>query len=190
MMDTGIPAIPLPIEDEEPHWSKSEKFWDGINSVLRRCQGMEWFDRHVLDLLDLDDFEGCVQALCAFINSNIGNDDQQMIGVREPWQRFKIGITENPWPRWNMYQQEKERGIKWHHMSVVYAAPTSKSNTQFQSGRELALRQTSTGSMEKILIKQCARIPQCINHPNSGGERPSDGSPHFVYIVFEIRDVM
>ena len=64
----------------------------------------------------------------------------------------------------------------WRRMHLLYAAPTSK-----------PWRDRSTGSMEKLLIEQfnCELYENCINRKGGGGDCPSFGNPHFVYVVEE-----
>ena len=71
-------------------------------------------------------------------------------------------------------------------MSVVYAALISKwSIKRFEPPLLKELRHVSTGAMEPELIKHVREFPECQNSA-PGGESPSDGSPHFCYIVFGI----
>ena len=74
--------------------------------------------------------------------------------------------------------QDRWRNSEWGHewdgwsqMHLLYAAPTSKKHNA-----------ESTGNMEKYLISQFWRYEGCLNI-GAGGERASDGSPHFVYVV-------
>ena len=97
--------------------------------------------------------------------------------------QFKIGITERPDLRWPMYKNSKD-DIKWTTMFILYAAPTSKSAMCSSDSTALqALKKTSTGSMEKHLIRFFRGLfDNCVNDA-PGGERPSDGNPHFTYVV-------
>ena len=69
--------------------------------------------------------------------------------------------------RW--YKKDKPN---WQRMHLIYAAPTSK-----------PWRRHSTGQMETQLIDRCWHHESCINRRGAGGECPSAGDPHFVYIV-------
>lgn len=70
--------------------------------------------------------------------------------------------------------EDKERAATnpWKFMVLLYAAPTSKPKVPY-----------STGAFEKMLIREFARVDGCINRRGAGGECPSNGSPHFCYVI-------
>ena len=73
---------------------------------------------------------------------------------------------------------------KWITMSVAYVAPISKWFIRpFEHPPLEKLKRVSTGTMERELIKHVRDLPECQNN-GPGGECPSDGTPHFGYIVF------
>ena len=67
-----------------------------------------------------------------------------------------------------------KRGV-WNKMVVLFAAKRSKGDSE------------SSGEMEKKLIAACRSVSgaQCLNRIGAGGEGASDGSPHFVYCVYQ-----
>ena len=141
--------------------------------MLRGLSSKPWFDQQVLDLLDHSDWQGCVKSILSYIAMNVNSGSCRI---------FKVGITENPSLRWKLYLREGG----WTIMSVVYAAPISKwSIKRFEPPLLKKLRRVSTGAMERELIKHVCDLPECQNSA-PGGERPSDGSPHFCYIVLGI----
>ena len=86
------------------------------------------------------------------------------------WIEFKIGITCDPRHRWRNCEYGYERD-GWKQMHLLYAAPTSKKHDA-----------ESTGTMEKYLISWFLGCEGCLNR-GLGGEKASDGSPHFTYVV-------
>ena len=74
---------------------------------------------------------------------------------------FYIGITASPTQRWlQAHSQSFDR------MLVIHAATTS----------------AATAQVERSLLTTFREHAQCLN-VGPGGERPSSGSPHYVYIV-------
>ena len=162
--DTGSPV----------HWSLNPRFQEDVENTLRYCRQQLWFDDK-LSMLSLDSWDESVQLATNFIATNFNS-----------WWKFKIGITENPFVRWNNsgfgYKHEKE--IMWDYFAVIYCAPTSKvTAAKFASEGKKELIRTSTGSMDNLLIGRFADLPNCINRVGGGGDCPSYGSPHFCYVV-------
>ena len=139
--------------------------------MLRGLSQEPWFDRQVLDLLDLYDWQGCVQSILSYIARNVNSGSCRI---------FQVGITEHPSNRWELYCREG----KLTTMNVVYAAPISKWKIKrFEPPSLKKLKRVSTGTMERTLIEHVRDLPECQNI-KPGGEGASDGSPHFCYIVF------
>ena len=87
-------------------------------------------------------------------------------------RQFKIGICLDPKWRWfvcagGAYSKSFTK------MTLVYVAKSSKPK-----------HSESTGNMEIAQIEKFRypRYPNCLNEA-PGGEMPSDGSPHFCYVV-------
>ena len=169
----GMPTC-IDMQPPDVHWSLSQRFYDDVDSRLRQVDGQPWFDKHVMDAANLHDYEGCVSDASSYIMSNCDH-----------WYRFKIGITENPEHRWNNSRYGYAHSPMWDVFCVLYAAPSSKWNVKkYESESMTSLKRSSTGAMERRLVKQFAGFPNCINRPDSGGDCPSDGSPHFCYVVY------
>ena len=144
-------------------------FDDGVDEVLACCIGKPWFDGSFFWNAPRE-FAANADAAIAFITR------------RCSMHQFKIGITERPDLRWPMYTNSKD-GVKWTTMFLLYAAPTSKSAIcSSDSPAQQASKKASTGSMERHLISFLRDFDNCVNDA-PGGERPSDGSPHFTYVV-------
>ena len=155
----------------EEHWSDSDLFWEGVDGKLDKLKEQHWFDRRVLDLLDLSDWQCCVNSILSYITEKVDSGSCRI---------FKVGITEHPSSRWEGYCREGT----WITMSVVYVAPISKWFIgEFEPPPLEKLKRVSTGTMERELIKHVRDLPECQNTA-PGGEGASDGSPHFCYIVF------
>ena len=155
----------------DQHWSEIAAFSQAVSDMLP-CANCTWFSSEPLGLLDLTDFDMCSSCAEGFILSNV-------VGQCE---YFKIGITENPYQRWVRsdcgYQHSG-----WSFMYVLYVAPTSKWKLHaLDSEKTRALKSTSTGSMERFLVDKFRHLPECINR-QPGGDCPSNGSPHFCYVV-------
>ena len=66
---------------------------------------------------------------------------------------------------------------------MLYVAPISKWKLHaLDSEKTKALKSTSTGAMERLLVDKFRHLPECIKR-QAGGECPSNGSPHFCYVV-------
>ena len=68
-------------------------------------------------------------------------------------------------------------------MHLLYAAPTSKVKYDGPDEKRAQLVKESTGTMETDLITMWSGHERCINRKGGGGDCPSNGSPHFVYIA-------
>ena len=130
------------------------------------CSRHEWFDdvffTRMWNLRPWS-FDWCLRQIQEFLQDNIVNCN---------CSAYKIGICENPRARWQLYRRDKN--YRWQVMYLLYAAPTSKPWIA-----------ESTGTMETKLIEYFNSDTDiaCINRPGAGGECPSNGSPHCVYVV-------
>ena len=69
-------------------------------------------------------------------------------------------------------------------MHVLYCAPTSKWRIKpLDDAITRQLKAESTGAMEIALIERFSSHPRCINREGGDGDCPSNGSPHFTYVV-------
>ena len=96
-----------------------------------------------------------------------GAIDAILSGAVDPYCDFKIGITEDPPKRKKLYDNSGEPLTEMH---LIYFAPTSKPRIA-----------ESTGQMERALISRFRGREGCLNSA-PGGERPSDGCPHWLYL--------
>ena len=160
------------------HWSLTEDFIDRVGQVLAGALHQPWFRiAQCFDVMDLRDFQGCVNHAIQWIEVN-----------RAQWGDYKIGITENPHRRWcnadHGYAYATEN--TWSAMHILYSAPTSKWKLHIaETFESRALKIGSTGAMERALIREFKGIQGCVNRAD-GGDCPSDGSPHFVYVVADV----
>ena len=144
------------------HFTKSNDFWDSVVKVFTHYMNAAWFATADKTFDDLgDDWERNVSTVARAIESIALNSNQ-----------FKIGICLDPKWRWFVCA----KGYYSKHftkMTLVYAAPSSKPK-----------HSESTGNMEKAQIEKFNTpcYPNCLNKA-PGGEMPSDGSPHFCYVV-------
>jgi hypothetical protein len=158
---------------DERHWSEDATFWKNVEDVLAICLHHLWFSNEFFyDAPVL--FEQNKAASANFIRKLLSEGEVT---------KFKIGITENPWQRWQLYCRDCKYQ-RFRVMYILYAAPTSKwKATPYDSERRKELKRTSTGAMEIALIEEFEDYPECVNRKGAGGECASDGSPHFVYVV-------
>jgi hypothetical protein len=161
---------PPPLETKRKHWFDDPDFWDGVSRALGQSFDEPWFDNSFFfTAFEFKPwrFEACVDEILALIRDRFADGST-----------YKIGITENPYSRWWRpdcgYGHPKNHQHRFSKMMLVYAAPTSKPK-----------HAESSGSMERELIKYCNSEldSSCLNRPGGGGDCPSNGSPHFVYIV-------
>ena len=155
------------------HWSLDPNFLNSVNAVLEKMDNELWFNADFLIRSDLTDFDKCFTSAIDFIEARVSG-----------WDRFKIGITENPWLRW--HNTSFGYGLEandWNCMFLLYCSPTSKHNVLVtDSPATKALKLTSTSAMEVQLVEHFREYPECKN-TGPGGECPSNGSPHFTYVV-------
>ena len=162
LFDLIDPLLPKPKPAAE--WWYSDEFWDNVNFYLSDVRGTDWC---VLDFFDdaPRSWTEALDAATSYINDNVVDSGHE----------FKIGITECCRKRWENpsfgWKWDKS-GQPWEVMVVLYAAPTSKPRVMY-----------STGAFEKELVREFARVEGCLNCRGTGGETPSEGSPHFVYVV-------
>ena len=144
------------------HFTKSDEFWGSVEKVVTHYMKDAWFSTADKTFDDLsEDWERNVSTVARAINSIA-------LGSRQ----FKIGICRDPKWRWfvcngGAYSKQFTK------MTLVYVAPSSKPE-----------HSESTGNMERAQISKFKNesYPHCENIA-PGGEMPSDGSPHFCYVV-------
>ena len=157
------------------HWSLGETFERDVSIELAKCMIQHWFENK-LNFAELVDFGRSLQWATQFIEANCEN-----------WVKFKIGITENPYRRWHDsgFGYRSNKSVCWDYMAVLYTAPTSKRDTgKLCLAPQLKrLKQASTGTLETLMIHIFEELPNCINRKGGGGDCPSEGSPHFCYVV-------
>jgi hypothetical protein len=83
--------------------------------------------------------------------------------IRVTGNQFKIGITGNPFRRWDYYMQEG----KWIRLVLIGMCNQSK-------GMEY---------MEAALIKEYQNDPQCLNKAPGGEGQMCGGPPYYTYCV-------
>lgn len=120
----------------------------------------QYLDIEHLHMHELCDAPGIVRRLphtqCRIV------DHVNRLLCRISGNRFYVGITENPRRRW----LDGHIHDGWSQMLVVWAARTSQ----------------ETAGLEKEVLARWRCHPGCAN-VGCGGERASQGSPHFLYIV-------
>mgnify|MGYP000594685715 CR=1 FL=1 len=142
------------------HFTKSDEFWDSVEKVVTHYMDDAWFsiaDR-IFDNLS-EDWDRSVSAVATAIKDIA-------IEARE----FKIGICVDPKWRWFVCAGG-EYSKRFTKMTLVYVAKSSKPHNR-----------ESTGNMEIAQIEKFKCYQHCLNEA-PGGEMPSDGSPHFCYVV-------
>lgn len=170
----ALPTASPPATHEPEAWYHCAGFKRRWHKVKRQSSSYP-IDWECLNWMPLESFDVCFECIMTFIGEDIGPEIQ----------RFKIGITEDPVKRWNMYQEPRKNKVDWDTMYICYVAPTSKWKWKAtDSAGQDKLKKTSTGAMERKLIAGC----RCQNNPKlynteDGGECPSDGSPHYLYIM-------
>ena len=151
------PNWPPEIPTGHQHWSAIAAFRQAVSDMLpgARC---DWFSSEPLEFLDLTDFDKCASYAEMFIL-------RKVVGQ---YECFKIGITENPYQRWVRSDCGYERS-GWKFMYVLYVAPTSKWKLNpMDSEKTKALKSTSTGAMERLLVDRFMTFPECINRQAGG----------------------
>ena len=110
------PILPIEPSEIQPHWSETKAFKAGVEAQFKRCRGQTWFNRSsyddIVEEVGLCDFNRCLLEATRFIRSNV-----------DIWEKFKIGICESPWLRWNSsfgYMRNDDFDI----MHILYAATT------------------------------------------------------------------
>ena len=142
------------------HFTKSSEFWDSVGKEVRYYMDDEWFSTADKTINDLsEDWERNVSTVARAINSIALGSIQ-----------FKIGICRDPKWRWFVCNGGKY-SKNFTKMTIVYAAKSSKPK-----------HSESTGNMEIAQIEKFKCYQHCLNEA-PGGEMPSDGSPHFCYVV-------
>ena len=139
-------------------------FWDSVERLLSPCMKQYWWRGDFFYDAPVD-YDPCLQASADFILDNISGNFE-----------YKIGITEHPMCRWYNtempgYEWDNKQN-PWLFMAILYAAKTSKPTVEH-----------SSGSFEKELCQMMEHDNDCLNRIGAGGDCPSNGSPHFVYVV-------
>jgi hypothetical protein len=133
-----------------------------VEKVVTHYKDDAWFSTADKTFNDLsEDWERNVSTVARAIESIALNSNQ-----------FKIGICLDP--KWRWFVCAKGWYSKnFTKMTLVYSAPSSKPK-----------HSESTGNMEIAQIEKF-NTPCYPNRLNKapGGEMPSDGSPHFCYVV-------
>ena len=164
---------PCPPNSNEKHWTEDRLFWLGVEDVLAVCLPHKWFSNDFFYQAPIV-FAQNLAASANFIRKLLSEGSVT---------KFKIGITENPWQRWELYKADRRFEL-YRTMYILYAATTSKWKiTRYDSDRRKDLKRTSTGAMEIALVEGFEGCLQCVNRARSGGDVTSGGSPHFVYVV-------
>ncbi len=171
MKESQIPPVLL-ATSTPVHFSDDDHFWNAVAEHDFAAQQYSWYDSAWF--WDAPSkFDEALPAASAFISN--------FICCR--WDEFKIGITENIVRRW------RDRGMGyqwrgWDRMFLLYAAPTSKTRESvLDSDEQKQLKRESTGAFETALIAEWGEHSFCLNQEGAGGECPSAGWPHFVYVV-------
>jgi hypothetical protein len=142
------------------HFTKSSEFWDSVEKEVRYYMDDEWFsiaDKTIHDLSE--DWE-----------RNVSTVERAVKSIALGSMEFKIGICRDPKWRWFVCDGGKY-SKNFTKMTIVYAAKSSKPK-----------HSESTGNMEIAQIAKFKDYDNCLNRA-PGGEMPSDGSPHFCYVV-------
>ena len=94
-------------------------------------------------------------------------------------ETFMVGICERPDLRW---EDPEIGGYKpaqhFDEMYLLFASMTSKKKNHKWS-------HASTGLVETRLIDSFEGNGKMLNKPGTGGDKPSEGSPHFLYLVLQ-----
>jgi hypothetical protein len=155
-------------------WATSDEFWNLVAAEDLRLRTNPWYhaDWFWRRSPPPEDYEACVEmASC-----HIGHD------LLPRAEQIKIGITEDIGRRWEQMSADRRGG--WRELHLLYAAPTSKTIASLLDDERVSkLKATSTGAFETRLISDWSPAEQCVNRSGAGGECPSAGSPHYVYVV-------
>ena len=162
--DDHWPAEPSPKRQRctspPRHFTKSGEFWESVEKEVRYYMNDEWFS--TADFNDLsEDWE-----------RNVSTVERAVKSIALGSMEFKIGICRDPKWRWFVCNGGKY-SKQFTKMTIVYVAKSSKPK-----------HSESTGNMEIAQISKFKNesYPHCLNEA-PGGEMPSDGSPHFCYVV-------
>jgi len=156
----GVSSQPTELPPPPSHFTQQKDFWDKVAYRLHGLLGQPWLgEAPSLDRLTPDfqrNADVCAQSIQHVISSAT---------------HFKIGITCDP--RWRFFEcDDGDYAKNFDKMVLVYAAETSKPK-----------KMDSTGMMEIEQIARFKHLPGCEN-VSGGGDRPSEGSPHFMYVVY------
>ena len=173
--DPNFPTAQASAEDPQLHalhWSMDPQHDADAERVLSRCMGEPWFSTDFF-WDSPRGYHANYDAARVFISGRI-----------EHRYQFKIGITEDPHFRW--FRPDCGYHGVFETMFILYSAATSKTKIHMCDSSETRLRKReSSGAMEKRLIRFFANgtANGCLNREGAGGENPSNGTPHFVYVV-------
>ena len=151
------PLLPSPC-----HFTQCPTFMLSVFEVLQFDRGQPWLEEAMVFNRLGSDWDFNVSA-CGDAIATIADNARQFI----------IGITVHP--RWRFFECAGGKYSKmFEKMVLIYAANTSK-----------PWRPESTGCMEILQIArfQASHSGQCLNIAK-GADKPSDGSPHFLYVCW------
>lgn len=169
-----LTGLPVQLTGLPVHWSLEQRFQQDVDNTLQKCKTEHWFSNKI-KFDELVDFGRSLQCATQYVQE-----------MSQHAFKFKIGITENPYRRWHDpdFGYKQSHPIPWDEFAVIYTSPTSKRNIKpFDKPEVIELKQTSTGMMETLLIHIFEELPNCINRKGGGADCPSEGSPHFCYVV-------
>lgn len=89
--------------------------------------------------------------------------DRFIRGIRDRRHGFYVGITRDPDARW---ERHRSKDSHWSHMTTLVEA----------------LDSVATSAVEMQILAKWGSDPCCCNR-SSGGESPTPGSPHYVYVL-------
>lgn len=89
--------------------------------------------------------------------------DRFIRGITERRHGFYVGITRDTDARWDRHHSKDSH---WSHMTTLVEALNSE----------------ATSAVEMQILAKWGSDPYCCNR-SSGGESPTPGSPHYVYVL-------
>lgn len=98
------------------------------------------------------------------VDGAVDHVNRAIAGIAGRGRNFYVGISEDTGRRFEMHQDTSPN--TWQRMVVLVEAPSSR----------------ATATIEQAVLRRWLDWPGCLN-VGTGGERPSAGSPHFVYVL-------